>query len=275
MRNKSDEKPKRISKAARLALEEQEKVRKALLGEHFPEDVHSYRVDRHNFIIYIGGDPSASIEEGTEPGVEFNMADRFERNLDMLSNINSERPILVSMASCGGYWDEGMQMFSAILTCPNPVTVLGTKWCRSMTSVIPLAADRFVIRPLAQYMFHQGTYGFYGTEQEASTEDSQRRIGIERMYRIYVARLKMQGAYKDMSEQRIYDMLMGQTKDHVDVWLSADEARRWGFVDDLFLGNWKTLRATKVNEERRKTMFSVLREKLRVEWKIYPPLKSE
>jgi ATP-dependent protease ClpP protease subunit len=144
-----------------------------------------------------------------------------------------------------------------------------------MTSVIPLAADRFVIRPLAQYMFHQGTYGFYGTEQEASTEDSQRRIGIERMYRIYVARLKMQGAYKDMSEQRIYDMLMGQTKDHVDVWLSADEARRWGFVDDLFLGNWKTLRATKVNEERRKTMFSVLREKLRVEWKIYPPLKSE
>jgi ATP-dependent protease ClpP protease subunit len=113
----------------------------------------------------VGSDPLSSIsaeEGGGESGVEHNMADRFEMNLNFLSSIDDTRPILVVMSSCGGDWDAGMQMFGSLLMCPNPVTILGTKWCRSMTSLIPLAADKFVMRPPTKYMIHRGTYGFEG-----------------------------------------------------------------------------------------------------------------
>ncbi len=239
-------------------------VSKALLGDFFPEDIHTYRVDRHNFIVYLGGDPNAHTEgDNSEPGVEFNMADRFERNLDMLSGIDPERSILIKMSSCGGYWEEGMKIFGAILTCPNPVTVLGTKWCRSMTSIIPLAADKFVIRPPAQYMFHHGTYAINKTVQEVKTDMVEMEKQTEMMLRIYVARLKSQGIHKSDSEEDIKKMLSDYMEKKIDVWLSADEAQRWGFTDGVFEGNRKTLRATKVNTARRERMRAVLREKLR------------
>lgn len=239
--------------------------RRALRGDFVPEDVHVHRIDRHTFTIYVSGDPHlADTEDGAEPGVEFNMADRLERNLGILAGLDPKRPILINMASCGGDWDAGMQMFSAILTCPNPTTVLATKWARSMTSLIPLAADRFVMRPPSQYMFHYGTYGFEGLSQEAETDDVERRRSNERMKRIYITRLKEQGSFKTQDEKAIRQMIEDRIRQHIDVWLSADEARRWGFVDQVFEGNHATLRATKRNEERRARMLAALRSPIRV-----------
>ena len=214
-------------------------------------------------MIYVGGDPRISQEE-SEPGVEYNMADRFEMNLGILSNLDPNRPILITMASCGGNWDEGMQMFGAILHAPNPITVMATKWARSMTSIIPLAADRFVIRPPAKYMYHRGTYEFSGIDQEVETEDYERRKMNETMRRIYIARLKEQGAFKDRSETEIRNILEDSIKENIDVWLSADEAKRWGFVDDVFDGNMATLRAEKKNINRRAHMISVIRKPIKI-----------
>lgn len=244
-------------------------VRRSLRGDYVPDDVHLYRIDRHTFTVYVSGDPSAEghADEGEslgEPGVEFNMADRLERNLNVLSGIDPQRPILVNMSSCGGDWDAGMQMFSAILMCPNPVTVLATKWARSMTSIIPLAADRFAIRPPAQYMFHYGTYGFNGLNQEAETNDIERRKANERMKRIYIARLQEQGCYKSNDEKTMRMMLEDRLREHIDVWLSADEAKRWGFADLVFEGDYTKLRAAKRNVARRARMLAALRSPIKV-----------
>jgi ATP-dependent protease ClpP protease subunit len=247
-----------------LIRAEDAKARKALLGDFILEDVHEYRVDRHTFTVYVGGDPqSAPDEDIGEPGVDYNMADRFEMNLAVLSGISKHRPILVNLSSCGGSWDEGMKMFSAILTCPNPVTVLGTKWCRSMTSLIPLAADRFIIRPPSGYMYHHGTYGFYGTVAEALTDNQELLRSREMMLRLYVARLRSQGKFCQWSERRIRTMLEESMQQKMDVWLSADEAVEWGFADGLqdATGN---LRATRKNTERRATMMEVLRKPISV-----------
>jgi ATP-dependent protease ClpP protease subunit len=248
----------------KLALQrvEDAKTRKGLQGDFLLEDVHMYRLDRHTFTIYVGGDPDAGAPEDhsglTEPGVDHNMADRFERNLAILSGISKARPILVNLSSCGGSWDEGMKMFGAILTCPNPVTVLGTKWCRSMTSLIPLAADRFVIRPPAPYMFHHGTYGFYGTVAEATTDHEELLRSREAMLRIYVARLRSQGKFCGWSERRIRTMLEEGMAQKMDVWLSSDDAVEWGFADAVHTGH-HGLRAPRRNLERRATMMAVLR----------------
>ncbi|MBU6500215.1 MAG: ATP-dependent Clp protease proteolytic subunit [Patescibacteria group bacterium] len=251
------------------------KVSEALLGDFIPEDVHVYRIDRHTFTIYVGGE-SISLENQNsdnvgEPGVEYNMADRFEINLGTLSGIDSERPILVSLASCGGGWEPGMQMFGAILSCPNPITIMATKWARSMTSLIPLAADKFIIRPPAKYMFHYGTYGFRGLAQEAETDFIELVRSREIMLNIYTARLKEQGKFSRWSRLRIREMLKRHLERKIDMWLDANEAKCWGFADEVFDGNYDNLRATQRNDQRRKSMFKVLSSPIDVKVNIEHP----
>lgn len=257
-----------VSRAKRLMREGDARTQRALLGDFFPEDIHAYRVDRHTFTIYVGGDPQAhenvSDFEHGEPGVEHNMADRFEINMNMLSGIDSKRPILVVLSSCGGSWEDGMKMFSTILYCPNPVTLLATKWARSMTSIIPLAADKFVIQPPARYMIHRGSYGFGGLDQEADTHDIERRLSRDTMIRLYVARLKSQGEFSSRGERDIKRMLDRWLERQIDVWFSADRAKEVGFADDVFDGNWDSLRRLDVNHGRRALLSAVLRKKRRV-----------
>jgi ATP-dependent protease ClpP protease subunit len=240
------------------------RLRKALTAGYPLEDLHTYRVDQHAFTIYVGGDPhdEGDSEEtrGVEPGVTHHMADRFEINLGFLSRLNPRRPILIQMASCGGNWEEGMQMFSAILHCQNPITVLATKWARSMTSLIPLAADRFVIRAPATYMFHHGTTDFSGLAgEEVDTFKEEVDKAKHMMLAVYIARLREQGKFKKYSTKRIHEMLQDKMRRKIDVWLSADDAVKWGFADAVFDGNAAALRTREVNLGRRERMMAVLR----------------
>src|SRR4051812_45905158 len=91
-RHKQDEHKRK--RTARQEAEAQ-KRRETLLGEHFLEDLHVFRINRVNFKIYIGGDPRVDTEVGEEPGVEHNMADRFAINMGILQEIDPTRPVLV------------------------------------------------------------------------------------------------------------------------------------------------------------------------------------
>jgi ATP-dependent protease ClpP protease subunit len=240
------------------------KARKSLMDAFALDDLHNHRVDRHTFSIYVGGDPHVEGDDvdgrGTEPGVEHHMADRFDINLNLLSSLNPKRPILVQIASCGGNWDEGMQMFGAIITCPNPVTVMATKWARSMTSIIPLAADKFVIRPPAQYMFHHGQYAYEGNAgEEAQTAFEEVQASRKMMLDLYVARLRSGGKFSRWSNERIKEMLEDKIRRKIDVWLDGDTAVKWGFVDAVYDGNYEALRVKIKNTERRAQMMAVIR----------------
>ncbi len=197
------------------------------------------------------------------------MADRFEMNLSILSGIDPHRPILVHLASCGGYWEVGMQMFSAILMCPNPVTVLATRYARSMSSIIPLAADRFVMRPPARYMIHDGSASMSGTTKEVLTDSDELRKGAEVMMRLYVARLRERGIHKNKTDEEIQALLRDLMDKKSDVYWSADDAKRLGFVDHVFDGNLTNLLATSPNQSRRKRMLSVLRKPVHVMSRTY------
>lgn len=226
-------------------------------------NVHHYRLNHDTFTIFVSGDADAySHDDDSEPGVTHHMADRFERNLNILSSIDPDRPIAVIMSSNGGFWEEGMQMFGAVLTCSNPITVIATKDARSMTSLIPLAADRFLIRPPAKYMIHTGTGGGSGTSIELDTIDAERRKEDEVMLRIYATRLKE--THPRVSETRLKEQIKGLFQSKVDVWYSSDEAVKAGFVDDLFLGqsDW---RAEEVNEDRRAKMVEAISRPVKVE----------
>ena len=234
------------------------RLRRALMSDFALDNWHEHRVDREAFIVFVGGDPHEETSTGEEPGVTHHMADRLELNLSVLTHINPKRPILLVLSSCGGNWEEGMQMFSALLTCPNPITVVGVKHCRSMTSLIPLAADKFYIRPPAQYMYHYGCFGWDGLAgEEAWTAFEELKAANDMMLRIYVARLKEQGKYSKDHPAKVRAMLEDKMRRKVDVFLSADDAVQWGFADALALAEVE--RAPRRNLRRRNAMMAVLR----------------
>lgn len=242
--------------------------KKRVSNDFLLDDIHDHRINRNDFTIYVGGDPIHHGNLGEEPGVDYSMADRFEMNLNVLTAMDPKRPILVQMASCGGSWLEGMQMFAAILYCPNPVTFLSTKDSRSMSSIIPLAADKYVLRPPGKYMYHHGTYGIWSLDQEVQTEDIERRKTNEMMYRLYIARLHSQGKFKGADHSVIRNALRENVKEDINVWLDADEAAEWGFTDGVFTGDFTTLRAKKKNLARRQMFSDVLRVPIKVEVKV-------
>jgi len=117
-------------------------------------------------------------------------------------------------------------------------------------------------------MIHHGSYGFSGLTQEAFTDLVELLKESEMMLRIYVARLKSQGRFKKWGNPKIHEMLKRQFESRIDVWLTSDEARQWGFVDEVFDGNWEKLRTTKINRARRDDLNSVIRKKIHVDIKV-------
>lgn len=236
------------------------RLTKSLLSDYALDNWHNHRVDREAFIIYVGSDPRRDAEPGEEGGVDHYMADRLELNLNILQHINAKRPILIHMGTCGGDWEAGMQMFGAILTSPNPITVLGTRHNRSMSSIIPLAADRFLMRPPTEFMYHYGTWGYEGHAGEAAwTDFEQLKKFNDMMLRIYVARLKEQGKFKGWHMAKVRHMLEDNLRRKSDVYLSTDDAVDWGFADGVSTGPVE--RAAKRNMKRRNTMMAVLRKR--------------
>ena len=247
------------------------KIQRALMGNYILEDLHDYRVDRHSFTIYVGADPHDEGDwEGNvavEPGVTHHMANRLTMNLHILENMNPKKPILIIMATNGGDWNAGMQMYDAIGNCPNPITVLAMKHARSMSSLFPLVADRFLLTPSAYYLLHYGTFEVSGLSGEfANTMDEERRLTNDKMLRIYVARMKEQGKFKRTYEAEIRSMLEDRMSRKVDVFFSPQEAREWGFIDGIYTGK-EPLRIQTRNEERRKRMT----EATLAQVKIHPP----
>ena len=161
--------------------------------------------------------------------------------------MHSAKPILIHMKTCGGMWEEGMAIYDAIAACPNHVTVLNYTHARSMSSLIPLAANRLAMMPHATYMIHEGTFGFEGTQKQLRTEYYETQKSMEEMLNIYVTRLKSQGKFKAKSRDWIRDHLAKMMNDNEEYYMDAQQAVDIGFADLVFGGDgvydWKALKA--------------------------------
>lgn len=203
------------------------------------DDAHSYDVDYNQRIIYLMGIEQDPPEEHYEPGIEYRIANRFVRNINFLSSIDPEKPILICMKSNGGYVEEGMAIYDAIKAAPMPVTILNYTHARSMTSLIFQAANKRVMMPHSTFMFHQGTIGLGGTAKQVySTIDFDKRFHDEIMYDIYVSAMKgsSHGKARTWTPEKIRKWLTDQMDKKEDVYLTAEEAVEWGFADEIFSG---------------------------------------
>ncbi|MDP3954615.1 MAG: ATP-dependent Clp protease proteolytic subunit [bacterium] len=206
---------------------------------------HFWGINTDNFIIDLVG---YEMEYGTddtnrdEPGVEYQMASRLIRNIEILSGIDPTRNILIKMKTCGGDWNEGMAIHNAIDTCPNNVVILSYTHARSMSSLIFQAADKRVMMQDSYFLFHKGEVAFSGTYNQFMSFSDHYREAHKRMIEIYVNSMQKKGRFKRWSAKRIEEMLEDHMSKKEDVYLSPKETIEWGLADEIFDGDWEKLR---------------------------------
>ena len=199
------------------------------------ELIHNYNIDPTQNIIYLFGDEAyVDPEVGTEPGVEYIMANTLVRNITYLASRNSN-PIVIHMKTCGGDWKEGMAIYDAIKNCPNKVIVISYTHARSMSSLILQAADLRVVMPYSTFMFHYGTNGIDGTSTLFQTEAEQDRISKDQMLSIYIESMRESKEFQGWSTKKLRSWLVRKIERKEDVHLNAKDAVKYGFAD-LIIG---------------------------------------
>jgi len=206
--------------------------------------LHEWNLDIRNFSIYLVGEAKdyGNDSKLSEPGVEYQMASRLIKNLQILATLDPVRVILIHMKTCGGSWEEGMAIYDAIKAVPNKVVILNYTHARSMSSVILQAADKRVMMPHSHFMFHDGALEVSGTYKSVITNVAWAEKEKPIMEDVYINRMKERGRYRRWSRDSIRTMLREQMDKKEDVFLSAIQAVDWGLADSIFDGNWDQLR---------------------------------
>lgn len=194
--------------------------------------IHDYNIDIQCNHLYLFAEEGISEEEG-EPGVEYTMANRFIRNLNILMR-KTEDPILIHMKTDGGDWQEGMAIYDAIRACPNPITILVYTYAVSMSSIILQAGNKRVMMPHSSFMFHYGSHAIGGSMQQVESDVAFYAKSKDIMLDIYTKRMKDKGKLKRRSKDFIRDWLIDKMHLHHDVWLSSHQAVAYGLADAVF-----------------------------------------
>lgn len=203
---------------------------------------HDWDVDPVKFQIYLMGREEAEADmEFGEPGVEYMMANRFIKNLNLLSGINKTKPILIHMKTCGGHVYEGHAIYDAILACPNPVTIVNYTHARSMSSIILQAANKRIMMPSSYFMFHEGDVALSGTPKQVRSNVEFDKHHRDLMLTIYAERMKHTAGSKvrTWTTARIKDHLEQEMNQKEDVFLTPQETVAWGFADEIFT-DWES-----------------------------------
>jgi ATP-dependent Clp protease protease subunit len=212
-----------------------------LKTEDLVDQIHEKDVDLISNHIYLFGREEYHNEDQSEPGVEYMMANRFIRNLNLCMRANPNTPILIHMKTNGGYWEEGMAIYDAIKSCPFPVTILNYTHARSMSSLIFQAANKRVMMPHSTFMLHDGTLGIEGTVKQVHSAVEFGKIQDAQMMKIYIDTMKHQGKLSKRSKKAIEEWLRSQMDKKEDVYFTAEEAVEYGFADEIFNNNWADL----------------------------------
>lgn len=218
-------------------------VVKGVKSEEHIFNIHEYDLDlKLNHIYLFGVDRGYEVApDGEEPGIDFVIANRFIRNLNMCMRVNPDTPILIHQKSCGGDWNEGIAIYDAISVCPNPVTILSYTHARSMSSIILQAANKRVMMPHSYFMFHDGTLGIDGTVKSVESAVEFNKLASKQMMDIYANVMKRNGSMSSKSLSQIKAYLRGQMDKTEEVYLTPPQAVAFGLADEVFNGDWLSL----------------------------------
>jgi ATP-dependent protease ClpP protease subunit len=169
-----------------------------------------------------------------EPGVDYRMATRFERNMRLVETLNPGH-VLVHMHSVGGEWADGISIYDTIKAYPYNVTILAYAHARSMTSIILQAADLRVMMPHSYFMIHYGSLYMDCNEISAYSLIEFNQVCDQQMLDIYAERCN-NGQYfqeKGIPEAKIRKFLDSKMREKQEWYLTAQDAVYYGFADAI------------------------------------------
>lgn len=226
--------------------------------QYGPEDIyamHEFGIDVDGCQLFLLGEPSFQFGVGVqdyqdmdEASIGYVVANRFIKNIQTLQNVYGEEekppPILIHLNTHGGSWTSGMAIYNAIRHSSMDTVVINYGEARSMSSIIPLAADQFVMMPdSTRYMFHRGMVSYEGTGTNFHTFYREYCKQEKEMLDIYVrAMSRAHGCMADKPDTIKREWLTMQMEKHEDAYLSPEEAVAYGFAHEIFDGDWDRLR---------------------------------
>jgi len=189
-------------------------------------DMQEYGVSVDTREVFLHGHVGENWEDVM---IDHRVANRFLKNMTFLESINHS-PILIHQCTCGGEWNYGMAIYDRIAASPCRVTLLAHAHARSMSSIIPLAADFSVIMPNADYMLHFGDGGIEGESTTIISEAEWWKMLNERMLDIYTeATAASQMFYRwSPAKRREFIRAAIQGKNW---YLTARQSVEYGFMD--------------------------------------------
>jgi ATP-dependent protease ClpP protease subunit len=152
MSSQKSRKKKRLHSPKRARVVEEVRLKSVVQENN--EQFFDTSLDFKNRTIFLGSVENAHEDE---PGVNFQMAERFLKGLHLLE-AHSSAPIRIIMNNPGGAEYHGLAIYDAIRACKSHVTIDVYGMAMSMGGVILQAADHRRMSPNARFMFHYGTW---------------------------------------------------------------------------------------------------------------------
>jgi ATP-dependent Clp protease protease subunit len=154
--------------------------------------------------------------------VDDRMAIIVQAQLMYLSQVDPKRHITMHIDTPGGSVKGGLSMVDVMDYIPNDIETINTGMAASMGSVLLGAGTKGMRSSLrhSRTMLHQSSGGAGGNIQDA-------RITFEEWEKVNTELFKLLGSYCDKDPKKVM-------KDASrDLWLSADEALKYGIIDEV------------------------------------------
>jgi len=181
---------------------------------------HDYNLYLPNRTIYLGSELFDG--EGGESGVDGLMAQRFVKNIKILS-LTSQEPINIILNNPGGDWYHGMAIYDSILSSKCHVRIEVVGMAMSMGAVILQAGNERVISPNSKFMMHYGTMGLNSTHSKVfdkwSEENKKVNSEMEKIFMEKILKKHPNFKLKKLKEMLNYDTIL-TAKETVDLGLA-------------------------------------------------------
>lgn len=197
-------------------------------------DLHEYGINEVTRELFLHRYIHNESETAGDCGVDYRMAVTFIKNLLFLDR-DPHEPITIYMQSRGGDEQDGYAIYDVIKACKSHIMCIVYAHARSMTSIILQAADKRVMMPNCIFVAHYGWLG--GGEDRVQPVLSQMEFtkeANEHMLRIYAERCKDGEYFKGQQRKTIIEYIRGKLQEKTDWILTAEEAVRYGFADEVY-----------------------------------------
>jgi ATP-dependent Clp protease protease subunit len=172
--------------------------------------------------------------------IEDTMANLIIAQLLFLESEDPERDIYLDINSPGGVVTAGLAIYDTMQYLKAPVSTICVGQAASMGAVLLAAGakgKRYAL-PNSRIMIHQGSGGFRGNTPDVMIQVKELETLVDKLMKI-IARHSGQDVEK---VKRDVDR---------DRFMSADEAKAYGLIDDIFVGKDSLISLAKLEEKQR------------------------